>query len=378
MKKSKILKIVGGSVVAVLIALVLFIKFDTPAAAEFTDNVLRPLLGPNIVIPLEKLYFNASDKLAQTTYNANTQQGPHFVDDNSSTDNIAGSRLNLNMIPVSNRFPPVKGEGIWKNRPLKLFPNQEVMAYTFVRPDKNRPYAYVTLVQMDMKELHLSAVAGTKQPAGIIGKPGPGVVPADLAQSGNLVAAFDGGFQYRDGQYGMIVGDTTYLPLQQNIGTLVGYKDGTLKIVNYTGQSLGDNIEFVRQNCPILIEDGTVAVTQQKNKALWGRTLTSDIFTWRSGVGITKEGNLLFAVGNNLTPETLAYALQAGGAVNAIQLDINPYWVRFNIFDTLGDGKYHVATLLKEIHDGSAQYLHGYTKDFFYAYKKPTAVSVNN
>jgi len=57
------------------------------------------------------------------------------------------------------------------------------------------------------------------------------------------------------------------------------------------------------------------------------------------------------------------------GAVNAIQLDINPYWVRFNIFDKNGPGSYKISTLTKQIQDGSQQYLHGYIKDFFYVYK---------
>ena len=168
----------------------------------------------------------------------------------------------------------------------------------------------------------------------------------------------------------MIVGDTTYLPLKPDLATLVGYKDGSLKLINYTGQNLGKDVVFVRQNCPILIENGEISINNPANKKLWGRTLTSGIYTWRSGIGLTKSGNLVFAVGNSLTPETLAVALKAGGAVNAMQLDINPYWVRFNIFDTLGNGTYKTNTLIKEIQDGSKQYLGGYSKDFFFVYKR--------
>ncbi len=199
--------------------------------------------------------------------------------------------------------------------------------------------------------------------------PGPGVVPAPIISSGALVAAFDGGFQYRDGAYGMIVGNTTYLPLKNDLATLVGYTDGRLALIDYQGQDLGPGVAFVRQNCPMLVANGQIASNDPANKKLWGRTLTSGIYTWRSGLGINREGNLIFAVGNNLTPETLAAALKAGGAVNAMQLDINPSWVRFNIFDTLGNGQYKSSTLIKELRDGSSYYLHGYSKDFFYLYK---------
>jgi hypothetical protein len=129
-------------------------------------------------------------------------------------------------------------------------------------------------------------------------------------------------------------------------------------------------VAFVRQNCPILIENGQMSVEDVKNKKLWGRTLTSGIYTWRTGMAITENGNLLFAVGNSLTPNTLAAALKMAGAKNAIQLDINPNWVRFNIFSPLGDGKYGSKTLTHELKDGSSQYLNGYNKDFFYVYKK--------
>ncbi|HEX8974670.1 MAG TPA: phosphodiester glycosidase family protein [Patescibacteria group bacterium] len=348
---------------------ILFLKLNTAAAAEFTDHVLRPLIGDSNVIFMEKIFFNAQDELQRLTTKQKNIEAPTFGDE---TANIAGGNLDLAPISIINKFQPLPGEGVWKNRPLKAFLGKEAMAVTFVRSDPDRPYSITTLAQIDKSLVNLGSVAGTEQPGGPVGKPGPGVVPKDIIDSGRLIAAFDGGFQYKDGQFGMIVGDTTYLPLKNDLGTLVGYKDGSLKIVDYKGQSLGNNIEFIRQNCPILVQDGNVAVSDPRNRQLWGRLVigTVDIFTWRSGIGITKNGNIIFAVGNNLTPTTLANALKAGGAVNAIQLDINPIWVRFNIFDYLANGKYDSYTLTKDLQDGSKAYLDGYEKDFFYIYKK--------
>jgi len=356
--------------VFLLVGLVLFLKLNTKGAAVLTDNVLRPLLGDNRVVYLEKIFFNSSDLVQRLTHNSGSNIAPHF-EDQGSGENLAGGSLNLTPLKVDDSLKPIDGEGVWRNRPLGLFPNQEVMAYTFLRTDPARSYSITTIVQMDTNALRLASVAGTKQPGGPVGKPGPGVVPKDIIGSGKLVAAFDGGFQYKDGAFGMIVGDKTYLPLKNDLGTLVGYNDGSLKIFDYTGQSLGDNVAFVRQNCPMLVTNGQISVTDPRSKALWGRLAagTVDIYTWRSGIGLTKEGNLLFAVGNNLTPDTLASALKSAGAVNAIQLDINPIWVRFNIFDPTGSGKYTSTTLVKDLQDGSKQYLGGYEKDFFYVYK---------
>jgi hypothetical protein len=359
--KNKIL-IILGIILTIFIAIILFIKLDTGAAANFTDNVLRPVLGQKTVGFLEKNFFNASDKFQQITDKNGLKDIPQFT-----SHDIAGQ---ASPIPLIQGLSKIEGEGIWLNRPLKAFPNKEVMAYTFVRPDSSRPFAYVTLVTMDMSVFRLGAVAGKTQPGGPAGNPGPGKIPADVVSGGKLVAAFNGGFQYRDGMYGMIVNEKTYLPLEKNVGTLIGYSDGSLKIVDYQGQNLGSNVAFIRQNCPILIENGQIFAENEINKKLWGRTFNSDIYTQRSGIGLTGSGNLIYAAGNNLSPQTLATALQMAGATSAIQLDINPFWVRFSIFEPKIGGGYSTNSLTKSMPDGSKDYLNGYSKDFFFLYQK--------
>lgn len=331
---SKRFKFTALIIICILVGLILFIEFDTSAAAVFTDNYLRPLFGNNVVGLLEKGYFNTTDQIQKIT----TETG------------------------LTKNYNLTVDDGTWKD---KFFFKVKTL-----KPDPDRPFAIVHLAQIDMSKYYLGAVAGIKQPGGPVGNAGPGKVPQDIIDSQKLVAAFDGGFQYRDGGYGMIVGDTTYLPLKNDVGTIIGYKDGSIKIINYHGQDLGNNISFIRQNCPILIEYGKVFAQDEKNKKLWGRTFNSDIYTWRSGIGIDESGNLIYAVGNNLSPETLAVALRQGGAVNAIQLDINPFWVRFNIFEPLANGGYKSDVLIKDLKDGSKDYLKGYSKDFFYIYKK--------
>ncbi|MBU6447525.1 phosphodiester glycosidase family protein [Patescibacteria group bacterium] len=346
----------------------LFVKFDTPAAAEITDKYLRPIFGDRQVIFLEKIFFNFSDKATKVVYDFKKPLAPQFL--NSQPNFGAPTLLNVNPIPPNPDFTALAGEGVWHNIQLNVFPNREVMAYTFVRPDFTRSFAIVSIVKMDMSQLMLGSVAGTVEPGGKVGKYGTGKVPKNIIRSNNLVAAFDGGFQYRDGAYGMIVGNTTYLPLKNDLGTIAGYNNGKIKIFNYTGQNLGNNTTFVRQNGPMLIENGNIMVTNPDSRKLWGRVIGASTYTWRSGIGITRKGNLIFAAGNNLSPQTLAQALRAAGAINAIQLDINPYWVRFNIFNSIGPGKYNSAPLNKDMKDGSKEYLSGYQKDFFYVYKK--------
>ncbi len=350
----------------------LFIKLDTADAAKFTDQTLRPALGDGSVLFAEGIYFQTVDLFDRFKYSLVKPSNPYIASGSiaisPSGNNSPSSALTLAPIAVSGATQ-ADGAGKWRGIPLDSFPGKIVMADTFVNPDPQRSYAFVTLVKMDMSQLRLWSVAGTQEPGAKVGKPGPGIIPETVQSNGSLVAAFDGGFQYRDGQYGMIVGKEVYLPLKKDLATLVAYANGTVRIVKYEGQNLGSNVVFVRQNCPMLIENGVLASNDQSNKALWGRTVSPGIYTWRSGLGITARGNLIYAVGNALTPSTLAAALQAAGAVNAMQLDINPYWVRFNIFDHFLNGTYSHFTVMNGIHDGSYRYLHGYQKDFFYVTK---------
>ena len=363
----------------ILISVVALIMFASPIviisanpqlASDIADNIVRPLIGDTAVIYFEKIFFNTSDTIKRITYHGTLPISAISQRDVSDINN-ANTRLNLTPLPTPANMPTLEGEGIWKKVILDQFPNEEPVATTFIRPDSDRPYALVTIIQMDMQRLSLGIVAGIKEPGGSFGHPGTGRIPQNSIQNNNLIGAFDGGFLYNDGQYGMIADGITYAPLKQNTATLIGRTNGELSIVNYSGQDLGNNIAFVRQNCPILIENGNLAVTDPKNKAQWGRTLTSQTYTWRSGIGITSTGNLLYAGGNNLTPATLAYALKTAGAVNAMQLDINPAWVSFNFFT-----KDHATETLtsipfmKDAHDRSKQYIHGHSKDFFYLYKK--------
>jgi hypothetical protein len=350
------------------------VKSDTSFAANFTDQVLRPAIGDRQVIFLEGAYFQLLDIFHRIKYAIVAPQNLYVASNTVplvASDTVTpSSTFTLAPIAVSGVTSSAAGAGVWRGVPLDAFPGKIVMADTFVNPDPQRSYAFVTLVKMDMSQLRLWAVAGTQEPGGKVGKPGPGVVPAFVQKTGSLISAFNGGFQYSDGQYGMIVGATTYVPLKKNLATLVAYADGRVEIVNYEGQNLGKGVVFVRQNCPMLIENGVIATTDQSNKSLWGRTVNPGIYTWRSGLGVTAHGNLIYAVGNSLTPTTLAAALKAAGAVNAMQLDINPYWVRFDIFNGYQNGHYSDFSIMKGMQDGSYNYLHGYQKDFFYITKK--------
>lgn len=340
-----------------------FLKTHKDLAANAADYVLRPVVGSQITITIESYFFALEDDFNRIKY--------HFVQPDAHV--FAGvykpqkitSQFSLTPIPVAKDALP--GEGVWT--PIKTASSDALLAQTFLRPDTQRDYAIVALVKLNMQKLSINAVAGTWEP-GEAAKRGPGKVPEDIQKSNTLIAAFNGGFQKKDGAYGMIVGNETYLPLQKGLATLVLYKDKVPQLFRYTGQTLQD-YSAVRQNGPMLIENGKIVTSSAAwNMQTWGLTTTNTMYTWRSGLGITKSGDLIYAVGPSLVPETLALALQRAGATNAMQLDINPVWVRFVLYNSLGNGRYTYHMLLKDMSDGGLAYVTGYQKDFFYVYEK--------
>jgi len=347
--------------------------------AKFADNVLRPTLGNKNTIILENLVFSFSDHLKQIVYgtvgkpkgnifNAEPAQKPQ------SAPKPTIQSLNLTTInDAQPGYPLLEGEGQWTIVNLPQFNNQQIMARTFVRPDPDRSYAIVALIQMNMHYLTLNCVAGTYYPGGDLGHPGPGIIPAADQASNNLVAAFNGGFQYMDGHYGMTVGANVYVPLTEGLGSLIIYQDGSSTIEKYdsTKKTLVP-IAAVRQNGPLILDKGQVtADATSGGYQVWGRTTTNSVYTWRSGVGMTASGNLVYAVGPSLTAATLAQSLKLAGATVALQLDINQFWVRFATFTPATPGAYNSESILNTLQNGGPQYLHGYNKDFFYLMMRP-------
>jgi hypothetical protein len=365
--------ILGSIAIALIIVIFGFyalIRTNQLFAANFADNVIRPILGNQITVGIEAVFFGLEDNVNKVKYSfvkSNPSELTHTpTSANESVYQTPG--FSLEKISSPSFFPAFPGEGEW-NR-IYNGTSGALLAKTFVRPDPQRSYAMAYLVKMNMNNLILSAVAGIVEP-GEKENPGPGKIPTDIQKGNALIAAFNGGFQKKDGHYGMIVGQKVYLPLQKNLATLVIYSNAKPKIINYTGQNLGQNVIAVRQNGPMLLENSKdITSSNEWNMETWGLTTTNSMYTWRSGIGVTKDGNLVYAAGPSLVPQTLATALKAAGAVNAMQLDINPVWVRFILFNPLGNGLYKYYSLVKDMTNGGYQDLTGYQKDFFYLVRK--------
>jgi hypothetical protein len=232
----------------------------------------------------------------------------------------------------------------------------------------------VTLVRFRAGRVVFDLHVGTSDPpANLSTVPqdrGPSVA-ADEAPF--LLAAFNGGFKMNAGEGGFDVEGQVLYPLVNGMASFVIDSDGSAHIGVWGSQlpATGEPVESVRQNQPALITNGVPNSTVD-NPAAWGATVNSSRVVARSAVGEDALGNIIYAGGMSLLPQDLSDALMSVGAVNAMQLDINPEWVQL---DAAGAMAAPLATQIPGQNRPADQYVVGWTRDFFAVMAKTTVVA---
>jgi hypothetical protein len=263
---------------------------------------------------------------------------------------------------------PLPGEGAWATTGLpRNTPADTLMAKTFIRPDKTRPYATVGILVIDQRRMHLKMVGGTAHPGGDRGVKGPGTVPKE--DYSTLLVAFNGGFQGPHGNFGMVANGKEYRPLRAGLATICVMANGTMKMGQY-GRDISwePGMEACRQNAVLLVDSGEVSKRTAEGNDTWGyvNVDSSEFITWRSAVGLTKDGNLMIAAGNSLSAETLAKAMQAAGAYMAMQLDINAPYISTGLYYPQPDGTLKVDKFMDSMAASPSSFLGMRERDFFY------------
>jgi hypothetical protein len=109
----------------------------------------------------------------------------------------------------------------------------------------------------------------------------------------------------------------------------------------------------------------------------WGETLGNHVYVWRSGLGITADGALVYVGGPGLNITDLADLLVRAGAVRAMELDINTDWVNLATYKpatTAGAATpANGANLLPDMVGSPARYFASYwARDFITMSSSPT------
>jgi hypothetical protein len=176
---------------------------------------------------------------------------------------------------------------------------------------------------MDSRLLAARLYSGSASPGG---GPWTYTAPVQPAQATSLVAAFNGGFKMSVAGGGYFTQGRQVVPLRSGAASLVVYANGTTDVGTWgTDVAMTPTVADVRQNLVLLVAGGQPTSGAYSWPA-WGATIGNVEYIWRSGVGITADGALVYVTGPSLSPLQLAQLLVRAGAVRAMQLDINPDW----------------------------------------------------
>ena len=148
--------------------------------------------------------------------------------------------------------------------------------------------------------------------------------------------------------------------------SLVTYADGHVDVGLWGRDDvMTPAVTAVRQNLELIVDGGKlVPGLVDANSSQWGATVGNQTYVWRSGVGITAHGNLVYAAGPGLNVETLAEILRRAGCVRAMELDINSYWTSFTFYAPAAAGNLRASNLLASMVRSPTRYLTDGTRDF--------------
>ena len=258
---------------------------------------------------------------------------------------------------------PVLGEGQW--RVLEKVHGEPAMLGTFLRDATYTSYVN-GIVSMDQRLVSFQLHPGNEDPGGTDwgANTQPWIPPGSRT---GLLATFNGGFKLDSAGGGFYLNGHTSGALAPGAASVVYYKNGTIKIgawdktVRMTSSVVG-----VRQNLKLIVDNGRVPASVNQNvETSWGATLGGGYYVWRSGLGITRAGRVIFVYGPALDVHDLAALLQRAGAVEGMQLDINPYWMSYEYYHADGHPADPAPVALLPTQQQTAyRYYSPYSRDF--------------
>jgi hypothetical protein len=221
---------------------------------------------------------------------------------------------------------PLPGEGQW--RVLYRVHHVPAVYATYLRPDSVHTSYAAGIVSMNPHLLRFQLRPGTEDPGGANWGAQPVIPPGSRR---GLAATFNGGFKIASAGGGFYLNGSYRGSLVKGAASMVYYRGGGLAIgVWGQGLRMTPSVIGVRQNLRPIVESGKIPSSVDQNvQSSWGATLGGGYYVWRSGIGVTRDGRIIFAYGPALAVRTLARLLKRAGCVEAMELDINPDWTNF-------------------------------------------------
>jgi hypothetical protein len=263
--------------------------------------------------------------------------------------------------------PALPGEGIWSGTLEHESRNDPPLLVTTFRSDPSEyPRLVAGVAWINTSNTVVSLIPGRQEPS--VQLPSRGALEVPTGKRAKLLATFNSGFKLADARGGWALFGHTYSPMKEGQATFVRYAGGRYDVTAWHGgPQVGPNVIFARQNLPLIVSDSKSS-PRLSNSSEWGATVGNAVQVWRSGIGIDAHGNLLYAAANYQTVGSLAAILRHAGAVRAMELDINSFWISFNTY--AAPGGLRPAKLLAETERPASRYLTPEDRDFFAVYRR--------
>lgn len=195
-----------------------------------------------------------------------------------------------------------------------------------------RPTAGVWVVDIDDRLLRFNLMPGGVEPRGQFIRPSS--ITARFRA--DVVAAFNGGFKFKDSRGGFWLGGVSAVPLVRGAASLVVFNDGTATVGAWDRDvSMSPDVEAVLQNLRLMVDRGASTDVSDTDAHTWGSTFPKETVARvaRSGICVTSDRRMLWIGGPAVGAATLADTMVRSGCRRGMELDINPKWVSFAVFD---------------------------------------------
>jgi hypothetical protein len=263
-------------------------------------------------------------------------------------------------------YPPLPGEGHW--HVLATVGGRAALAVSYLRPDSAHTSYTAGVVWIRSSLVRAVFHPGTQQPGGGRWPIRPKLVGADRV---GLLAAFNSAFRLQDSRGGFYGFGKTVQPLRDGAASMVLTSDGKISVGAWSRDvGMSASVQAVRQNLALIVDHGRPAPDLGSNvHGKWGYTLGNAFYVWRSGIGVTRTGDVVFATGNRLSAASLADLLVRAGAMRAMELDINPEWTSFVLYPNRF-GSATERNLLPDMQRSPRRYDSTSTRDFIALYAR--------
>ncbi len=354
------------------------------------SDSLRAIVGTDNVARLQDFAYGVEDRFNRATRKGEAPRAYWSVPPKPSAMPApagSGEPATASLPPFRPRDPgPVHeswsapGDGQWVAMTDPRNPDVDPYLYkTLLHPDRNRSWAELFVVAIDLRRVSLHLVAGKYEPKsfekeGVLYKSRRTGLVAEAHRS-IAIAAFNGGFKTEHGWYGMLVDGVTLVKPRPSACTAALYRNGAVTIATWKEiEASAAEMVWMRQAPGCMYERGKMHVGLQEELATaWGATLDGDTVIRRSAIGLSEDRQILYVgITNSTTARAVAKGMHFAGAADVAQLDVNWSYPKFVTFEPGDAGEFVAVPLAKGFELQPDDYLRRPAhRDFFYLTPKP-------